>query len=227
MEKFYDRTLRLLGKDAIIKLEASHVIVLGIGGVGSWVCEVLVRSGIGELTLVDYDSIEISNINRQIHALHSTVGQRKVDAMAKRLLNINPNLKMHVYQEKITEEHLPFYLMNGDYTIDCIDDVRAKVALILWHLKNDKKIISSMGTGNKIGTYPFKISDISKTSVCPLARVVRKKLREEGITSGVQVLYSEEPAYTRPPNGEKPGTICFAPAMAGLELAKFVVNQLL
>lgn len=227
MENFYDRTLRLLGTDSVNKLNSAHVVILGVGGVGSWACEALVRTGVGELTLVDFDRIEMSNLNRQIHALQDTVGMLKVDAMEQRLKSINPNVVIHSFREKISEEHLAEYLFNGDFTIDCIDDVRAKVAVILWHLANNKRIISSMGTGNKIGTHPFKIVDISKTSVCPLARAVRKKLREHGVVSGVKVLYSEEPAYAQVPNGEKPGTICFCPAMAGLKLANHVVNELI
>lgn len=227
MEKFYDRTQRLLGEAAIARLSQSHVIVLGIGGVGSWACEALVRTGVGALTLVDFDVIEMSNLNRQIHALESTLGQRKVDVMAARLRDINPALTLHTYHEKITAEHLPAYLAEGDFTIDCIDDVRAKVALAIWHLDHGKKLVSSMGTAGKIGTHPFKIADISKTSVCPLARAVRKKLREAGVTRGVPVLYSEEPPYTQPPQGEKPGTVCYCPAMAGLELARYVIDQLL
>lgn len=227
MEKFYDRTQRLLGYAAVERLSTAHVIVLGIGGVGSWACEALARTGIGELTLVDFDRIEISNLNRQIHALNSTLGEPKVSVMKKRLLDINPELVVHIHAEKIIADQLPKYLLDGDFTIDCIDDVQAKVALIQWHLEHEKKIVSSMGTGNKIGTRPFKIADISKTSVCPLARAVRKKLREAGVYSGVPVLYSEEPPYTQPPIGQKPGTICFCPAMAGLELAQYVINELL
>ncbi len=227
MEKFYDRTVRLLGEEAVVKLRASHVAVLGVGGVGSWACEALVRTGIGELTMVDFDRIEPSNLNRQVHAVQGTIGQIKVEAMANRLLSINPELIIHSYQEKITQDYIPSYLKESDFTIDCIDDVRAKVELILWHRVNKKRMISSMGTGNKIGTYPFKIADISKTSVCPLARAVRKKLREVGVTSGVKVLYSEEPPYSQPPINEKPGTICFCPAIAGLELSRYVICELL
>lgn len=227
MEKFYDRTVRLLGEEAVVKLRVSHVAVLGVGGVGSWACEALVRTGIGELTIVDFDRIEPSNLNRQVHALQNTVGQIKVEAMANRLLAINPELIIHSYQEKISQGYIPSYLKESDYTIDCIDDVRAKVELILWHRANKKRIVSSMGTGNKIGTHPFKVVDISKTSVCPLARAVRKKLREAGVTSGVKVLYSEEPPYSRPPINEKPGTICFCPAIAGLELSRYVIFELL
>lgn len=227
MENFYDRTERLLGHEAITRLSKAHVVVLGIGGVGSWVCEALVRTGVGTLTLVDFDRIEASNLNRQVHALESTIGRMKVDVMAERLKDINPSVVIHPYAQKISEDDLSDKLFHGDFTIDCIDDVRAKVALMMWHIEHDRKIVSSMGTGNKIGTHPFKIADISKTCVCPLAKAVRLRLRKAGISKGIPVLYSEEPAYAQPPDGEKPGTICFAPAMAGFELARYVIGELL
>ena len=227
MENFYDRTERLLGADAVAKLARAHVVVLGVGGVGSWAAEALARAGIGELTLVDFDRIAPSNLNRQVHALTSTIGRLKVDVMAERLAQINPALTIHTHAERLLPEALPDYLADGDFTIDCIDDVQAKVALALWHLEHGKRIVSSMGTGNKLGTHPFKIADISKTSVCPLARAVRLRLRKAGVSKDLPVLYSEEPAYTQPPDGEKPGTICFPPAMAGLELARYVTSQIL
>lgn len=227
MENFYDRTERLLGADAVAKLARAHVVVLGVGGVGSWAAEALARAGIGELTLVDFDRIAPSNLNRQVHALTSTIGRLKVEVMAERLVQINPALTIHTHAERLLPEALPDYLADGDFTIDCIDDVQAKVALALWHLEHGKRIVSSMGTGNKLGTHPFKIADISKTSVCPLARAVRLRLRKAGVSKGLPVLYSEEPACTQPPDGEKPGTICFPPAMAGLELARYVTSQIL
>ena len=227
MENFYDRTERLLGADAVAKLARAHVVVLGVGGVGSWAAEALARAGIGELTLVDFDRIAPSNLNRQVHALTSTIGRLKVEVMAERLPQINPALTIHTHAERLLPEALPDYLADGDFTIDCIDDVQAKVALALWHLEHGKRIVSSMGTGNKLGTHPFKIAAISKTSVCPLARAVRLRLRKAGVSKGLPVLYSEEPAYTQPPDGEKPGTICFPPAMAGLELARYVTSQIL
>lgn len=227
MENFYDRTERLLGTDAVAKLARAHVVVLGVGGVGSWAAEALARAGIGALTLVDFDRIAPSNLNRQVHALTSTIGRLKVEVMAERLIQINPALTIHTHAERLLPEALPDYLADGDFTIDCIDDVQAKVALALWHLEHSKRIVSSMGTGNKLGTHPFKIADISKTSVCPLARAVRLRLRKAGVSKGLPVLYSEEPAYTQPPDGEKPGTICFPPAMAGLELARYVTSQIL
>ena len=153
-------------------------------GVGSWAAEALARAGIGELTLVDFDRIAPSNLNRQVHALTSTIGRLKVEVMAERLAQINPALTIHTHAERLLPEALPDYLADGDFTIDCIDDVQAKVALALWHLEHGKRIVSSMGTGNKLGTHPFKIADISKTSVCPLARAVRLRLRKAGVSKG-------------------------------------------
>ncbi|MDO4280837.1 MAG: tRNA threonylcarbamoyladenosine dehydratase [Peptococcaceae bacterium] len=227
MENFYDRTQRLLGEDAVRKLAQTHIVVVGVGGVGSWASEALARVGVGKLTLVDFDQIEVSNINRQLHALTSTVGQYKVDAMRARLLDINPALEIKTSKEKLSAENIPAIFAQGDFTIDCIDDVRAKVALIAWHLAHDKAIVSSMGTGNKIGRAPFVITDISKTKVCPLARAVRLGLRKQGVYAGVPVLYSEELPYRTVERGEKPGTVCFSPAVAGLQLAQFVVEKIL
>ena len=227
MEIFYERTKRMLGQEAIDRLIACHVAVLGVGGVGSWVVESLVRTGIGEITLVDFDTIEYSNINRQIHALHSSVGEYKVDAMQRRAMDINPDVKVHTNKSKMTVDTNFDFLKEADYTIDCIDDVRAKVALIYWHVEQHKKIVSSMGTGNKFGTEPFKIVDISKTKVCPLARAVRQRLKKEGVYSGVPVLYSEELPYRTDVGQEKPGTVCFSPAIAGLTLGADVVKELI
>ena len=227
MEIFYERTKKMLGQDSIDRLLSSHVAILGVGGVGSWAVESLVRTGVGEITLVDFDVIEYSNINRQIHALNSSVGKYKVDVMRNRLLDINPDLKVNIYKDKITADSKFDFLINVDYTIDCIDDVRAKVAVIGWHIAKNKKIVSSMGTGNKFGNEPFKIVDISKTKVCPLARAVRQRLKKEGIYSGVPVLYSEELPYKINSGKEKPGTICFSPAIAGLKLGAYVVEDII
>lgn len=227
MELFYERTKRLLGEEMLARLRNTHVCVLGVGGVGSWAVEALGRVGIGEISLVDFDTVDATNINRQIHALHSTIGLSKVEVMAARLQDINPDILVHTYHDKIEPQSLPACLSEVDYTVDCIDDVRAKVALIKWHYDYQRNIVSSMGTGNKLGTQPFKIVDISKTQICPLARAVRIRLRKEGIYKGVPVLYSEELPFT-PSNGkEKPGTICFSPAMAGLELARYIVQEII
>lgn len=179
MEIFYERTQRLLGEDAVAKLKKTHVCVLGVGGVGSWAAEALVRTGIGEMSLVDFDTVDITNINRQVQALHSTVGKVKVDVMKTRLLDINPEAVVHCYNEKIEPSNLPTCLDQADFVVDCIDDVAAKVAVIKYCYNQQRSIVSSMGTGNKMGTHPFKIADISKTKVCPLARAVRQRLRKK------------------------------------------------
>lgn len=225
MEIFYERTQRLLGEDAVAKLKKTHVCVLGVGGVGSWAAEALVRTGIGEMSLVDFDTVDITNINRQVQALHSTVGKVKVDVMKTRLLDINPEAVIHCYNEKIEPSNLPTCLDQADFVVDCIDDVAAKVAVIKYCYNQQRSIVSSMGTGNKMGTHPFKIADISKTKVCPLARAVRQRLRKEDIYSGVPVLYSEELPYREVNDREKPGTVCFSPAIAGLELARYIVQE--
>ena len=225
MEIFYERTQRLLGEEAVTRLKATHVCVLGVGGVGSWVAESLIRTGIGQMSIVDFDTVDITNINRQVQALHSTVGQVKVEAMKTRLLDINPEATIHSFNEKIEPDHLPGCLNEADFVVVCIDDVSAKVAIIKWCYEHQRFIVSSMGTGNKIGTLPFKIVDISKTKVCPLARAVRQRLRKEGIYSGVPVLYSEELPFREVIGREKPGTVCFSPAIAGLELACYIVQE--
>lgn len=231
MEHFYDRTKRLLNEDAIKLLSDKHVVILGIGGVGSWATEALARTGIGHFTLVDFDRIEPSNINRQIHATNNTVGQYKTVAMKERITQINPTATVYCLTEQIrpdlSSDFFADIFGDADFTIDCMDDVRAKTAVIKWHLTKNKMIISSMGTGNKLGRMPFHIVDISKTKICPLARAVRLQLRREGINTGVPVLYSEEQPYREPIANQKPGTICFVPAEAGLELAKYVVLKLL
>jgi tRNA A37 threonylcarbamoyladenosine dehydratase len=227
MEHFYDRTQRLLGQDAVETLSKKHIVILGVGGVGSWAAESLARTGIGHFTLVDFDTIEPSNINRQIHALNATVGRYKTEVMKERFAQINPNVVVKCLNEKILPDEIPDIFRDADYTIDCMDDVRAKTAVIKYHVAHHKKIVSSMGTGNKLGTKPLQITDISKTKVCPLARAVRLHLRKENIYSGVPVLYSEELPLRQPVPGQKPGTVCFVPAQAGLELAKYVVLDLL
>ncbi len=228
MENFYDRTQILIGKDALKKLQETHITVLGVGGVGSWVCESLVRMGIGFIKIIDFDKIDVTNINRQIHALDSTIGMSKVSVMRDRLLQINPAVHICTYEEKVEKIIYDDLFNETDYTIDCIDDVRAKVDVIKWHIEENKKIISCMGTGNKIGIKPFQIKDISKTSVCPLARAIRIRLRKEGIYHGVPVLFSEElPNRAFAKENSPTGTISYMPAMAGLELSKYVALEIL
>ncbi len=221
--EFLERTERLIGSDALAELQRTHVLIAGIGGVGTYVAEALTRSGIGSLTLVDDDVIDITNINRQIHALHSTVGVLKVDAMKSRLLDINPKLSCTTVVEHIGAEYDG--PQNVNYVVDCVDDVKAKAAIISWALSQQLPIISSMGSGNRIDNRQFEISDIKATHGCPLARSVRKTLREQGITEGVKVCYNPNPA-DKVTSGT-PGTISYVPATCGLLIAGEVIRDII
>ena len=223
----FERTIRLLGQENFQKLQNSTILVAGIGGVGSYVAEALVRGGVGEIILIDKDKIELSNINRQLHALCSTVGQLKVEAMKTRLLDINPALRIEIYADIIENDYLMkmFSNRNISYVIDAIDDVKGKVQLILFSRENNIPLISSMGTANKLENQAFKIVDISKTKICPLARKLRQLLKNYNIYKGVKVLYSE----TLPKKFESKilGTISYVPATAGLLVAGEVIKDIL
>lgn len=228
MEQF-SRTEMLIGKENLETIHSKTVIIFGIGGVGSYVAEALARSGIGNLILVDNDVVSLSNINRQIIALHSTVGKAKVEIMKERILDINPNANVLCYQEFVTPENIDnFITKNLDYVIDAIDTVKSKIAIIEKAKKLNIPIISSMGTGNKLDPLKFKITDISKTSVCPLAKVIRKELKERGIKK-VKVLFSEElPSKvikTDSTGKAVPASIAFVPSVAGLAIAGEVIRD--
>lgn len=224
MEDFYSRTKSLLGEKALEKLKQSCVAVFGLGGVGSYVVESLVRAGIGSLLLVDGDIIAPSNLNRQLYALTSTVGQDKAEVAKARCLDINPSCDVDARKAVLSPENaheLPLEKCN--YVVDAIDDVRAKKALILRCKELNIPIISSMGTGNKLDPSRLKITDIYKTSVCPLARVMRHDLRQLGVES-LKVLYSEEiPVVQCHP----PASISFVPSAAGLMIGGEVVRDLI
>ena len=192
MKEQFQRTVQLIGAEACEKLSRSKVIVFGIGGVGSYVCEALARAGVGSIEIVDRDSVSASNINRQLIALHSTLGKAKVDAAEERLKDINPHIT-------VTKKEL-FYLPETsgqfdfgayDYVIDAVDNVTAKVDIICRSREAGTPVISSMGTGNKLNPMAFKVADIEDTKICPLAKAVRKELRKRGI-KGVKAVYSEE-----------------------------------
>lgn len=214
------RTVKLIGEDAMEKLRAASVAVIGCGGVGSYAAEALARAGIGSITLMDGDAVAPSNLNRQLVALTSTIGRNKAEVMAERIMDINPNAEVKVASGfyKKAEDLL---LCDLDWIVDAIDDVDAKVELI----KNAKEcgvnIVSAMGAAGKICT-AFKTADISETSVCPLARVMRRRLREIGIEH-LPVVYSEEKPAPR--DGDL-GTVSFVPGSAGLELAGYVIKQI-
>jgi tRNA A37 threonylcarbamoyladenosine dehydratase len=210
----------LLGEAGLKKLKNSHIIVFGVGGVGGFVVEALVRSGIEEITIVDNDTVNETNINRQIIALTSSLGKKKVEVMKDRILDINPNCKVNIYDTFVTKENASdFDFKLFDYVIDCIDNVSAKLKIIELAKENDIKIISSMGTGNKLNPSMFKITDISKTQVCPLARVIRIELRKRNIKN-VKVLYSEEEPIKC---DEFVSSVPFVPSVAGLLIAREVV----
>lgn len=231
----FSRTELLLGPEAMKKLKNSRVAVFGIGGVGGYVCEALARSGVGALDLFDNDTVSLTNINRQIIALHSTVGISKVEAAKSRILDINPMAEVHANQVFFTPENAEdFDFTVYDYVVDAIDTVAGKIALVKKARDSGVKIISSMGAGNKLDPTGFIISDISKTQVCPLARVMRKKLKEMGIPH-LKVVYSKEMPITPLESGEikgtagrpVPGSTAFVPSVAGLIIGGEVIKDLI
>lgn len=227
MEEFC-RTERLLGAAAVEKLSQSRVAVFGIGGVGGHAAEALVRSGIGALDIVDGDEVALSNINRQIIALHSTVGMPKTEAAAERFLDINPNLRLKKFQLRLSEETAgEFDFSAYDYVIDAIDDVRAKVLLAVKCKESGTPLISSMGAGNKVDPTKFQVADIYKTSVCPLARVMRRELKQRGIEH-LKVIFSTElpAAPTKEVERVVPASCAFVPSVAGLIIASEVVKDI-
>ena len=219
------RTIGVIGEDNFKKLNNSSVIVFGLGGVGGAACEALVRSGIGSVAIVDKDVVDITNINRQIIATDETVGMKKTDAMKKRLLSINPSLKIVEYDlfylpETADEINLSEY----DFVVDCIDNVTAKLELVERCNRLGVPVISSMGTGNKLHPEMLEIADISKTSVCPLARVMRRELKRRGINKLPVVYSKEEPVKTEL---SVPGSMSFTPPVAGYLICSYVVRKLL
>ena len=227
-----ERTLRarmLLGDEAAEKLKNSHVAVFGLGGVGSWCAEALARCGVGKLTLVDSDSVAVSNINRQICALGSTVGKSKTQVMAERVRDINPDIEAIPVQGLYDAEHREEFFGAYDYIADCIDLVSCKVDLIRSAMDRGIPVISALGTGNKQDAEKLTVCDISKTSGCPLARVVRKELRKLGIEHHTVVFSPEEPLparqYETPPPGRRsvPGSLVWVPATAGLLMCRHIV----
>ena len=238
----------ILGGDALDRLRRSHVAVFGLGGVGSYVVEALCRAGVGELTLIDGDTVSVTNINRQLYALHSTVGQPKAEAAAARCRDICPDTVVHpivgIYDAAHREE---FFAAQYDYIVDAIDTVTGKIELIEQAQRAGTPIISSMGAGNKMDASAFEVTDIYKTSVCPLARVMRRELKKRGIKK-LKVVYSKEPPITPlddmsiscrthcicPPGTARkctqrrqvPGSNAFVPAAVGLIVAGEVVKDL-
>ncbi len=225
MSNRFSRTIGVIGEEKFNKLNNSRVLVFGLGGVGGAACEALARAGVGTLGIVDKDVVDITNINRQIIATQETVGMKKTDAMEKRLLSINPHILIRKYDlfylpETADEVNLTEY----DFVVDCIDNVTAKIELIQRCEKLNVPVISSMGTGNKLHPEMLEIADISKTSVCPLARVMRRELKKRGITK-LPVVYSKE----EPVKNELsvPGSMSYTPPVAGYLICSYVVRKLI
>ena len=230
----FSRTRLIFGDESMKKLSESHVIVFGVGGVGSYAVEALVRSGIGSIDLVDNDEFSLTNLNRQLYALHSTLGKYKVDVAAERIKDINPLCNVKTFRTFFTPETSgEFDFTSYDYVVDCIDTVKGKVELILKAKEAGVPVISSMGAGNKIDPLQFKVADIYKTSVCPLARAVRGELKKRGIKQ-VKCVFSTEPALKIQPgpdsemkgNGIAPGSNAFVPSVCGLIIAGEVIKDI-
>ena len=248
MEQIFSRFAMLIGEEGIEKLKKSSVIVFGVGGVGSYVVESLARSGIGKITMVDFDEISESNINRQIHALKSTVGKSKIEIMKERILDINPECEVILKKKFLFENVSEIFEEDGmayDFAVDAIDVIYSKITIIEYCIKNNIKIISSMGFGNKMHPEKIELSTIEKTSVCPMARAIRRILKKKRI-KGLIVVYSreiplkpdksdlyvsEEPTEFREnnelPNKITPGSNAFVPGTAGLVISAYVIRKLI
>lgn len=229
----FTRTNILLGEANLAKLAEKHILIAGVGGVGGYVAEAIARAGIGKITIIDNDVVDISNINRQLISNLENVGKTKVDEFSSRIKSINPDVELVSLPVFIDENNLGQLLANKpDYVIDCIDTIESKLALIIYCLKNKLKIVSSMGAGNRIDVTKAKLADISKTQVCALARNIRLRLRKLGIKKGLTVVYSEEEPFAKPlanPAGGRPtnGTISYLPALFGIMLAGKVLQELI
>lgn len=225
----FSRTELLIGKENIKKLNNSKVAVFGLGGVGSYVIEGLVRAGIGNFILVDNDIVDITNLNRQIIATRKTIGKPKVELTRERIHEINPDAKVEIFQEFFMPESQEMFDKTINYVVDAIDTVTAKIELVMRANKLSIPIISALGTGNKLDPTRFEVTDIYKTSICPLAKAMRKELRVRGIQK-LKVVYSkEEPIKPEQlPNMERvPGSISFVPSVAGLIIAREVVKDII
>ena len=237
MDERFLREEIIFGKDATKKLASCRVAVFGVGGVGGYVVEALVRSGVGTIDIIDNDTVALSNINRQIIALTSTVGRYKVDVMKERILDINPSAKVNVYKTFFLPETAnEFDFSEYDYVVDAIDTVKGKIELAVRCDACGTPIISAMGAGNKTDPTKFEVADISKTSVCPLARVMRTELRRRGVKK-LKAVYSKELPITPAESGEEfpdgssrrsiPGSLAFVPSVMGLIIAGEVVKDLI
>ena len=225
----FSRTELIIGEENIKKLNNAKVAIFGIGGVGSFVVESLVRAGIENFVLVDKDVVDITNLNRQLIATRQTIGKPKVEIARERILEINPNAKVEIYQEFFLPETKGIIDDTIDYIVDCVDTVTAKIELVLRANSLNIPIISSMGTGNKLDPTKFEVSDIYNTTVCPLAKIMRKELRSREIKK-LKVVYSKEKPIKIEFNSEEkivPGSISFVPSVAGLIIAGEVIKDLI
>lgn len=237
MNQSHIRTELLLGTEALNTLARKHVMIYGIGGVGGYVVEALARAGIGHLTLIDFDTVSESNLNRQICALSSTVGLFKTEVFRQRLLDINPQLHLTIYNQKITEDQLLLEPDCCDYVVDAIDDINAKVALLAKCHELNIPVVASMGAANHLDPTKLRIADISKTEYCPLAKLVRTRLRKQGIHRGICTVFSTEEALpkhelphlppTEPGSKSPEGSISYMPAIFGLYCASAVIRDLI
>lgn len=243
MNNWLNRTEQLIGSENLNKLKNSTIAIFGVGGVGSFAFEALVRAGVGNLVLIDNDVVDITNINRQLIANINNIGKQKVDVAKERALNINPNINIITYKEFFNEENSEQLLSNEyNYVVDCIDSVKSKICLIETCYNKNIPIISSMGTGNKLDPTKFEITDINKTSVCPLAKIIRKELKKKNIPDLKVVFSKEEPIKTTPTPSStsclgspcpdtirsvSPASISFVPSVAGLLLASEVVKDII
>ena len=223
----FSRTELLIGKEGLEKLQKAKVAIFGIGGVGSFVAEGLARAGIGHLVLVDYDVVDITNINRQIEATHSSLGKYKIDVMKERILDINPNAIVETYKpDEIEGGEINIIDNSYTYIIDAIDTMTSKLKLIEKANNENVRIISATGTGNKLEPEMFEVADIYETSVCPVCKILRKELKERGI-SKLKVVYSKEKPIKHEENGNILGSISFVPSVAGLIIAGEVVKDII
>lgn len=231
-----ERTKLLIGSEAVEKLKKSHVLIVGLGGVGSYCAEAIARAGTGEMTIVDGDVVDPSNRNRQLQALATTHGQSKAELMADRITQINPACKLHVHKEFKTPDKIVELLQNKfDYVVDAIDSLTPKIFMIKTAYELNHRIVSSMGAGGKLDPTLLKVVDISKTEMCPFAQQVRKELRKHNIRSGIKAVFSTEPPdknsvmFTDGSNFKKSayGTISFIPAAFGLACASVVIRDLI
>lgn len=230
MAEEFARTELLIGRDAMVRLQNARVAVFGIGGVGGHVVEALARSGVGSIHLIDKDVVDRTNINRQMVALQSTIGRDKVDVMKERILDINPSCQVQAYKcFYLPETKERFDFTQYDYVVDAVDTVTAKIQLVMEAQRCGTPVISSMGAGNKMNPAKFQVDDIYRTSVCPLAKVMRRELKKRGVKK-LKVVYSKEEAI-RPQFSEGqevvPGSNAFVPSVAGLVLASEVIKDLI